>query len=101
MTKTYKIAVVYGDGIGPEVCDAAVQVLKSSVASNLLEFVEYPAGATHFQSTGDSFPTSTFEGCRAADAILHGAAGIPGVVHPDGTEVGLDFTLNLRFKLDL
>lgn len=36
-----------------------------------------------------------------ADAILHGAAGIPGVVHPDGTEAGLDFTLTLRFKLDL
>jgi 3-isopropylmalate dehydrogenase len=101
MTKTYKIAVVHGDGIGPEVCQAAVQVLKSTVASNLLEFMEYPAGAQHFLSTGDSFPISSFEGCRNADAILHGAAGIPGVVHSDGTEAGLDFTLTLRSKLDL
>jgi 3-isopropylmalate dehydrogenase len=101
MTKTYKIAVVHGDGIGPEVCQAAVEVLKSSVASNVLEFIEYPAGAQHFLSTGDSFPASSFDGCRGADAILHGAAGIPGVVHSDGTEAGLDFTLTRRFKLDL
>lgn len=101
MTRTYKIAVVHGDGIGPEVCQAAVDVLKSSVGSGVLEFHEYPAGAQHFLSTGDSFPAASFEGCRNADAILHGAAGIPGVVHPDGTEAGLDFTLTLRFKLDL
>jgi 3-isopropylmalate dehydrogenase len=101
MTKTYKIAVVHGDGIGPEVSHAAIDVLKASAASNVLQFVEYPAGAQHFQSTGESFPASSFEGCRSADAILHGAAGIPGVVHPDGTEAGLDFTLTLRFKLDL
>jgi 3-isopropylmalate dehydrogenase len=101
MTRTYKIAVVHGDGIGPEVCQAAVDVLRASGASNALEFNEYPAGARHFQSAGDSFPPASFEGCRAADAILHGAAGIPGVVHPDGTEAGLDFTLSLRFKLDL
>jgi 3-isopropylmalate dehydrogenase len=101
MAKTYKIAVVHGDGIGPEVCQAAVDVLRASGASNALEFKEYPAGAGHFQSTGESFPAASFEGCRAADAILHGAAGVPGVVHPDGTEAGLDFTLSLRFKLDL
>jgi isocitrate/isopropylmalate dehydrogenase len=70
MTKNYKIAVVHGDGIGPEVCQAAVEVLKSSVASNVLEFIEYPAAAQHFLSTGDSFPASSFAGCRGADAIL-------------------------------
>ncbi len=101
MTRTYKIAVVHGDGIGPEVCQAAVDVLKSSIASDALEFLEYPAGAQHFLSSGDSFPASSFDGCRNADAILHGAAGIPGIVHADGTEAGLDFTLTLRFKLDL
>ena len=101
MKKNYRIAVVHGDGIGPEVCQAAVDVLRAGVAANALEFVEYPAGARHFQATGKSFPAASFEGCRNADAILHGAAGIPGVVHPDGTEAGLDFTLTLRFKLDL
>jgi 3-isopropylmalate dehydrogenase len=101
MTHTYKIAVVHGDGIGPEVCQAAVDVLKASPAADLLAFAEYPAGAGHFLATGDSFPAASFEACRRADAILHGAAGMPGVVHPDGTEAGLDFTLTLRFKLDL
>lgn len=101
MTKTYTIAVVHGDGIGPEVCRAAVEVLKQTVADGVLRFVEHPAGARHFLATGDSFPAASFDGCRGADAILHGAAGIPGVVHPDGTEAGLDFTLTLRFKLDL
>ena len=100
MSKTYRIAVVHGDGIGPEVCGAALELLKAGVG-DALRFVEYPAGAQHFVAAGDSFPASSFEGCRSADAILHGAAGIPGIVHPDGTEAGLDFTLSLRFRLDL
>lgn len=101
MKDNYKIAVVHGDGIGPEVAGAALAVLQASVQAGTLQFKEYPAGATHFLETGESFPAKSFEGCRAADAILHGAAGIPGVVHRDGTEAGLDFTLSLRFKLDL
>lgn len=101
MKNTYRIAVVHGDGIGPEVADAAVEVLRAGVQSGTFDFVKYPAGADHFTKTGDSFPVTSFEGCRSADAILHGAAGLPGVVHPDGTEAGLDFTLTLRFKLDL
>ncbi|MGY4625383.1 isocitrate/isopropylmalate dehydrogenase family protein [Bradyrhizobium sp. USDA 4486] len=101
MKDNYKIAIVHGDGIGPEVAGAALAVLQASVQAGTLQFEEYPAGATHFLETGESFPAKSFEGCRAADAILHGAAGIPGVVHRDGTEAGLDFTLSLRFKLDL
>ncbi len=101
MSKTYEIAVVHGDGIGPEVCGGAVDVLTAALGEGVLRFVEYPAGAQQFLATGDSFPAASFEGCRKADAVLHGAAGIPGVVHPDGTEAGLDFTLTLRFRLDL
>ncbi|MBZ9996174.1 MULTISPECIES: isocitrate/isopropylmalate dehydrogenase family protein [unclassified Mesorhizobium] len=102
MKETYEIAVVHGDGIGPEVCAAAIEVLKAALGSgNPLRFTEYPAGAEHFLKTGQSFPEPTFKACRAADAILHGAGGLPGVVHPDGTEAGLDFTLKLRFDLDL
>ena len=102
MKQTYRIAVVHGDGIGPEVSKATLEVLDAAFgAERPLEFVEYPAGAQHFLATGDSFPETSFEGCRDSDAILHGAAGIPGVVHPDGTEAGLDFTLSLRFRLDL
>ena len=102
MKDTYRIAVVHGDGIGPEVCSATVEVVKAALAtSNPLRFDEYPAGAEHFLKTGQSFPEPTFKACREADAILHGAGGLPGVVHPDGTEAGLDFTLKLRFELDL
>ncbi|MFM2281874.1 MAG: hypothetical protein RLZZ444_4105 [Pseudomonadota bacterium] len=102
MKEIYEIAVVHGDGIGPEVCSAAVEVVKAALGNGSpLNFREYPAGAEHFLKTGESFPEPTFDACRSSDAILHGAGGIPGVVHPDGTEAGLDFTLRLRFELDL
>ncbi|MEK9720584.1 MAG: isocitrate/isopropylmalate family dehydrogenase [Quisquiliibacterium sp.] len=45
--------------------------------------------------------TVKLQACRDGDAILHGAAGLPGVVYPDGTEVGNELHLRLRFKLDL
>lgn len=99
--KTYEIAVIYGDGIGPEVCQSAIDVLKSTSVSNALRFIEYPAGATHYLKNGTAFPDETFEGCKRADAILHGAAGLPGVTYPDGTETGIEFGLQLRFRLDL
>src|SRR5919106_555296 len=99
---SYEIAVIHGDGVGPEVCAAGLRVLKAAlVDERKLAFIEYPAGAGHYQKTGVAFPEETFEGCRRADAIFHGAAGLPGVVHPDGTEAGLDFGLKLRFRLDL
>lgn len=102
MKNRYEIAVVHGDGIGPEVCGAAVEVLQAVLGSSSpLHFSEYPAGAEHYIKTGESFPEPTFEACRDADAILHGAGGLPGVVHPNGTEAGLDFTLRLRFDLGL
>jgi 3-isopropylmalate dehydrogenase len=99
--KKYKIAVVPGDGIGPEVCNAAVEAICAAAGRETFELVEYPAGAAHFRKSGTALPEETFEGCKAADAILHGAAGIPGVVYPDGTEAGIEFGLQLRFRLDL
>lgn len=88
MKDTYRIAVVHGDGIGPEVGRAAVAVLQAGVQAGTLEFVEYPAGADHFLATGDSFPASSFEGCRTADAILHGAVSIPAWFIPMGLRRG-------------
>ena len=102
MKNRYEIAVVKGDAVGPEVCESAVEVVKAALgSSSKFNYTEYPAGAEHFLKTGVSFPEETFEGCKASDAVLHGAAGLPGVVHPDGTEAGLDFGLLLRFRLDL
>src|SRR6218665_2443292 len=99
---TYNIAVVPGDGIGQEVCDATIQTLESVQSETLrFKFDSYPAGAQCFLKTGVAFPDETLEACRAADAILHGASGIPGVCYPDGTEAGQDFCLKLRAELDL
>ena len=98
----YKIAVIGGDGIGPEVCDAAVQVLKETLGNQrALDCLDLNAGADCYTNTGVAFPDETLEGCRQADAVLHGAAGLPGVLYPDGTEAGQDFTLQLRMALDL
>ena len=51
--------------------------------------------------SGVVYAESDFELCRAADAILLGALGLPEVVHGDGTEVGPDLQFRLRFDLDL
>jgi 3-isopropylmalate dehydrogenase len=101
MKNTYVICVVHGDGIGAEVGKATLRVLGAAFGEMIpFRISEHPAGAQHFVKTGDSFPRKTFEACRDADAILYGAAGIPGIVHPDGTEAGLDFAPMLRSKFD-
>lgn len=97
----YKIATIAGDGIGPEVTDATLRVLREACGSDALHFEMLPGGAGHYQKSGTALPDETSQACRQMDAILHGAAGLPGVVHPDGTEVGNDLHLRLRFELDL
>jgi 3-isopropylmalate dehydrogenase len=99
--ETYEIAVVQGDGIGPEVCQAAIDVLKAAVPPGVLRYVEYQAGAEEYRRSGDAYPEAAFQGCKAAHAILHGAGGLPGVTYPDGVEAGADFGLKTRFRLDL
>lgn len=100
MSHPCTIVTIDGDGIGPEVCQSAVAVLRAACGSRL-RFVPQPGGAQHYLATGQVLPEATYDACRSADAILHGAAGLPGVTYPDGTEVGNDLHLQLRFKLDL
>ncbi|MCF4129796.1 isocitrate/isopropylmalate dehydrogenase family protein [Methylobacterium sp. SyP6R] len=97
----YRIATIEGDGIGPEVTQAAMAVLNEACGAGTLAFEMLEGGAGHYVKSGEVLPDDTFAGCRDADAILHGAAGLPGVVYPDGTEVGNDLHLRLRFRLDL
>jgi len=97
----YNIATIEGDGIGPEVCQSAVAVLKQACGADLLSFSHYDGGAKHYVRAGQVLPDDTYAACQAADAILHGAAGLPGVTYADGTEVGNDLHLQLRFRLDL
>lgn len=99
--RTYEIAVVKGDGIGPEVVDEAVKVLRALESKGGLSyrFEEYPCGVGCYLEEGNPLPEGTVEACRGADAVLLGAMGLPDVRWPDGTEMRPQ--VDLRFKLDL
>lgn len=97
----YQIATIEGDGIGPEVTQATMKVLREACGADLISFEMRPGGAGHYVKTGEVLPEDTYLACRDMHAILHGAAGLPGVVYADGTEVGNDLHLRLRFRLDL
>ncbi|ARP83816.1 3-isopropylmalate dehydrogenase [Bordetella genomosp. 8] len=74
-----KIAVMPGDGIGQEVTAQAVKVLHAVLGSNAnLELTEAAIGGAGVEAAGDPLPAKTSEIARKADAILFGAAGIPG-----------------------
>ncbi|MBS1850342.1 MAG: 3-isopropylmalate dehydrogenase [Acidobacteria bacterium] len=96
-----KIAVLAGDGIGPEVTDQAVQVLET-VASRFqhqLQVSKYAVGGAGLQAENDPLPAQTLQGCLAAQAVLLGAVGSPAFDHVPGPlrpEAGL---LRLRREL--
>jgi len=95
------IAVLAGDGIGPEVMAPAIEVLRKIEAKSGLtfRFTEAPAGANNYRETGKSMPESTVRLCDEADAILLGACGLPSVRYPDNTEIMPQ--VELRFLFDL
>jgi 3-isopropylmalate dehydrogenase len=75
---THKIAVLPGDGIGPEIVNQAVRVLKHLQAEGLsLEFEHADIGATAWRATGKPLPDATLKIAQSADAILFGAVGDP------------------------
>ena len=90
-----RLAVIAGDGIGPEVVAEGLKVL-SAVAPGL-ETTDYDLGATRWQRTGELLPDTVLDELRGHDAILLGAIGDPGVP-PGILERGL--LLRLRFELD-
>lgn len=99
---TYRVAVVAGDGIGPEVIGCATEVLDAAsreVDRFALEFLDAPMGACTYLAQGEALPATSLAVCRDADAILLGACGLPGVRYPDGTEIIPQVTL--RIVLDL
>ena len=96
--KNYEIAVLKGDGIGPEVINEALKVLKV-IDYPKFSFKEYDCGANCFLEMGNPLPSQTVEGCRSADAVLLGAMGLPDVRWPDGTEMRPQ--IDLRIELDL
>ncbi len=97
-----RIALLPGDGIGPEVVDEAVKVLQALEALSddlVFEFGQFSVGAGEYLKSGDPLPPATFEAVQSYDAILLGAMGLPDVRWPDGTEMAPQ--LDLREKLDL
>lgn len=96
-----KIAVLAGDGIGPEVTAQAVEVLKAVVDTASLELVEAPIGQAGVDAAGDPLPQATLDIASKADAILFGAAGVPGDEQiPYAMRPGASL-LRLRKHLDL
>ncbi len=96
----YRVAVIAGDGIGPEVVAEALKVLRAVAGAGLdLAVEECEAGAGCYRRTGEELPRETLEACEAADAILFGAAGLPSVRFPDGTEIAPQLALRVRLEL--
>lgn len=86
-----RLAVIPGDGIGPELVDSALRVLAavSSIDGFPLEVTEEPGGAEQFLRTGHPLGADGLDRLRRAEAILKGPVGLPHVRRPDGTEGGL------------
>lgn len=100
-TNALHIAVLPGDGIGPEVMRPALEVLRKVEAKAGLSFrfTEAQAGATNYLATGVSIAESTIRLCEEADAILLGACGLPTVRYPDNTEIAPQIELRMHFDL--
>ncbi len=97
MVRSARIAVIGGDGIGPEVIGEAVKVLKAAVPESAVQATSYDLGAQRYLRTGEILPPSVLAEIAEHDAILLGAVGDPHV--PSGVlERGL--VLRLRFEFD-
>jgi len=99
--KQFSIAVLPGDGIGPEVIDATIPLVDKLArgAPFAFRWTTHPGGAQHYAKTGNALPAATLDASRAADAVLFGAMGWPAIRYPDGTEIAPQ--LDLRVALDL
>lgn len=77
--KDYKIAVLPGDGIGPEIIKQAIKVLEvvGTKFNHSFQFTEAMVGAIAIDKVGDPFPHETFQLCMDSDAVLFGAIGDP------------------------
>ncbi len=99
MAKTYKIAVIPGDGTGPEVIAEAVKVLNAAAGKFKFktDLTHFDFGGERYKRTGETLPDSAVEELRKFDAILLGAIGHPDV-QPGILEKGI--LLKARFELD-
>ncbi len=98
---SYDIAILPGDGIGPEVVAAAVQVMDHAARQTglHLRLEEHPAGAFHYRDTGHAISPGTMAAIGAADAALFGAAGWPDIRATDGTEIAPQIDIREHYQL--
>jgi 3-isopropylmalate dehydrogenase len=99
MSKSYTVAVIPGDGTGPEVIREGKKVLQAVASLNQfrLDFIDFDLGGDRFLRTGETLPDSVLEELKTVDAIYLGAIGHPEV-QPGVLEKGI--LLRLRFELD-
>ncbi len=97
--KSYRIAVIAGDGTGPEVINEGLKVLRAAGDQEglSLDFIPYDLGGERYIRTGEILPDAVLEELRRMDAVYLGAIGHPDV-KPGILEKGL--LLRLRFELD-
>lgn len=91
-TRTHRVVLIRGDGIGPELVDAAVAVLEAverSVGGFHLELDLHEGGAELYRRSGYNLAPESIEAIRQADATMKGPVGLPDVRFPDGTEAGV------------
>ena len=99
----YKIAVLEGDGIGPEICAGALTVLKKvgKKFNHRFDFIHYPIGGYAIDNFGSPLPKETTDGCLASDSVLLGAVGgyrwdnLSGAERPEAGLLGIRKTMNL------
>ena len=103
----YNIALVKGDGIGPEIVDSAVRVLEKigEKYGHTFHCTPYLAGGCAIDACGKPLPEETVEGCKRADSVLLGAVGgpkwddMPGNLRPEKALLGLRSALGLYTNL--
>jgi isocitrate/isopropylmalate dehydrogenase len=91
---TRRIGVIRGDGIGPEIVEAALAVVRAALGrewSEIVTFVDVEAGAAHYKATGRSIEPRDLEHMSTGElaTVLKGPVGLPDVRAADGTEAGL------------
>lgn len=102
MANSFQIALVRGDGIGPEVIGAAIAVVDAAcgrIGGVSLDYNDLQGGAGYYKETGRDMAPGAEDEAGRADAILLGAIGWPEIRHPDGTEIAPH--LRLRETYDL
>lgn len=101
--RSYRVAYLPGDGIGPEVCAAARRCVDAAGERFGFDVTwdERAVGGAAIDATGEALPASTLEGCRRAEAVLLGAVGGPRWDDPSASVRPEDALLGLRSELGL